>query len=61
MRVYVAYTDNGCEGCSEPLAVFNDHKLVEAYLAGYKQSYCSGMKIKAMDINETSSQQGESK
>lgn len=33
-KVYVAVRDNGSEGYSEPLAVFDDKAMAEAFKAG---------------------------
>lgn len=43
--VWVGYTDDGCEGCSEPLAVFATKFLADIWLAGADASATCRCKI----------------
>lgn len=39
--VWVAYRDNGCEGKSEPLAVFATRDMADVFLAGAAAGYAT--------------------
>jgi hypothetical protein len=50
MTVYVCYYERGYEGCTEPLAVYDDPEHAAAWLAGAESGYRGTPKVLELDV-----------